>query len=104
MYILGISAYYHDSAVALLKDEIILNALQEERFTRVKHDSSFPLRSIKFCLEKNNLKPKDINFIVFYDKPFVKFERLIETYFAFAPKGFFSYVAAIQTWLKDKLF
>jgi carbamoyltransferase len=104
MKILGISAYYHDAAACLLVDGQIIAAAQEERFTRKKHDSSFPVNSIKFCLDKANISPEDIGYVVFYDKPFLKFERLLETYLAFAPRGFKSFVASLPLWLKDKLF
>ena len=102
MKILGISSFYHDSAAALIVDGEIISAAQEERFTRVKHDSSFPSNAIRYCLESHNLK--DIDFIAFYEKPFLKFERLLETYLAFAPKGFASFQKAIPLWIKDKLF
>ena len=88
MYILGISAFYHDSAACLIKNGEIIAAAQEERFTRIKHDSSFPHNSIKYCLREAQITNKDLNNIVFYEKPFLKFERLLETYLAFAPKGF----------------
>ena len=101
MKILGISSFYHDSAAALIVDGEIISAAQEERFTRVKHDSSFPSNAIRYCLESHNLK--DIDFIAFYEKPFLKFERLLETYIAFAPKGFASFQKAIPLWIKDKL-
>ena len=104
MYVLGISAFYHDSAACLLRNGEVLSAVQEERFTRKKHDSSFPLNSIRFCLETANIRGKDIDAVVFYEKPFVKFERLLETYLAFAPKGFASFAKAIPIWIKDKLF
>ncbi|QPJ62560.1 MAG: carbamoyltransferase [Candidatus Nitronauta litoralis] len=104
MHILGISAFYHDSAAALLVDGEIVAAAQEERFTRKKHDSGFPHRSIEFCLKQGGLSAVDLDHIVFYDKPFLKFERLLETYLAFAPKGFVSFQKAIPVWLKEKLF
>jgi carbamoyltransferase len=104
MYILGISAYYHDSGVALIKDEEIIAAVQEERFTRKKQDDSFPKESIKYCLKEANISLEDINYITFYDKPFIKFERLLETYLTEAPKGFQSFLMSIPVWLKDKLF
>ena len=104
MHILGISAFYHDSAACLLKDGEILAAAQEERFTRKKQDDSFPHHSIKYCLEKANISPSQIDNIIFYEKPFIKFERLLETYLAFAPRGFISFVKAIPVWVKDKLF
>ena len=104
MYILGISAYYHDSAACLIKNGEIISAVQEERFTRKKQDSSFPIHSIKYCLLESKINPEEINYIVFYDKPFLKFERILETYFAFAPKGFKSFIISIPIWLKEKLF
>ena len=103
-YILGISAYYHDSAAALLHNNQIIAAAQEERFTRKKHDSAFPLQAIKYCLETANISLQDVSYIGFYDKPFLKFERLLETYLAEAPKGFTSFVMAMPVWLKEKLF
>ena len=104
MKILGISAYYHDSAAALIDDGVIVCAAQEERFTRKKHDSSFPKNAISFCLKTNRVDLRDIDFIAFYDKPFLKFERLVETYLAFAPRGFASFRISIPIWLKEKLF
>ena len=104
MYILGISAFYHDSAACLLKDNAIIAATQEERFTRKKHDAGFPYHSIKYCLKEANIVSSQIDNVVFYEKPFIKFERLLETYFAFAPKGFSSFAKAIPIWIKDKLF
>jgi carbamoyltransferase len=103
-YILGISSYYHDSAVALIKDGEIVAAAQEERFTRKKHDSAFPLEAIKYCLDEAGIKLQDVRHIGFYDKPFLKFERLLETYLAEAPRGFKSFAMAIPAWLKEKLF
>jgi len=103
-YILGISAFYHDSSAALLKDGEIISAVQEERFTRIKHDSSFPSESIKYILDDSSIKLSDIEAIVFYEKPFLKFERLLETYIAFAPKGFKSFSASMPVWLREKLF
>ena len=88
MYILGISAYYHDSAACLIKDGEIIAAAQEERFSRKKHDSSFPNYAIKYCVDEAQISPSEIDKVVFYEKPFMKFERLLETYLAFAPKGF----------------
>jgi len=102
--ILGISAYYHDSAAALVIDGEILAAAQEERFTRKKHDPGFPGQAIAYCLREAGLQLSDIDHIVFYDKPLIKFERLIETYLAFAPRGFKSFFAAIPVWLKEKLY
>ena len=104
MYILGISAYYHDSAVCLIQDGDIIAAAQEERFTRIKHYSAFPSNAIKYCLKEAKINPGQIENIVFYEKPFLKFERLLETYLAFAPKGFVSFSKAIPVWIKDKLF
>jgi len=104
MNILGISSYYHDSAAALVKDGRIVSAAQEERFTRKKHDAGFPENAIKSCLAEANLGLADIDYICFYDKPLVKFERLLETYLAYAPKGFRSFLAAIPVWLKEKLY
>jgi carbamoyltransferase len=104
MYILGISAFYHDSAACLLKDGEIIAAAQEERFTRKKHDAGFPHHAIEYCIAEAQIKPSEINNVVFYEKPFVKFERLLETYLAFAPKGFTSFANAMPVWIKDKLF
>ncbi len=102
--ILGISAFYHDSAAALIINGKIVSAAQEERFSRVKHDARYPKNAINFILTSNNLKLNDIDFIVFFEKPFLKFERLLETYLAFAPKGFKSFSLAMPIWLKEKLF
>ena len=104
MYILGISAFYHDSAACILKDGEIVAAVQEERFTRKKHDPGFPHHSIQYCLKEANIAANQIDNVVFYEKPFVKFERLLETYLAFAPKGFTSFARAMPLWIKDKLF
>jgi carbamoyltransferase len=104
MRILGISAFYHDSAAALVIDGEIVAAAQEERFTRKKHDSSFPRKAIDFALRAGQIRFEDIDFVVFYDKPFLKFERLIETYLFYAPSGFSSFVTSMPVWLKDKLF
>ena len=104
MNIIGLSAYYHDSAACLIKDGDIISAAQEERFSRKKHDSGFPINAINFCIKQGKLKLKDIDYIVFYDKPFLKFERLLETYLAYAPKGFKSFSTSLPIWLKDKLF
>lgn len=103
MNILGISAFYHDSAAALVRDGEIVAAAQEERFTRKKHDPDFPKQAAKFCLESQGLKSSDLDFVVFYDKPVLKFERLLETYLTTAPKGFTSYAKAMPLWLKHKL-
>jgi carbamoyltransferase len=102
--ILGISAFYHDSAACILKDGKIIAAAQEERFTRKKHDPSYPKNAIDFVLDYANLKLSDVNQIVFFEKPFLKFERLLETYVAFAPKGFVSFSKAMPLWIKEKLF
>jgi carbamoyltransferase len=102
--ILGISAFYHDSAAALVVDGRIVAAAQEERFTRVKHDPSFPARAIEYCLAEGGLGAGDLDYVVFYDKPLVKFDRLIETYLAFAPRGISSFGRAMPVWLKEKLF
>ena len=102
--ILGISAFYHDSAATILIDGKIIAAAQEERFTRKKHDSNYPFNAIEFVLNFSNIKLSDIDQIIFFEKPFLKFERLLETYVAFAPKGFKSFCKAIPVWLRDKLF
>ncbi len=102
--ILGISAFYHDSAATLIIDGKIIAAAQEERFTRIKHDSNYPFNAIEFVLKYANLKLQNIDHIVFYEKPFLKFERLLETYVAFAPHGFQSFCKAMPIWLKEKLF
>ena len=104
MNILGISSFYHDSAACLLIKGEIISAVQEERFTRKKHDSSFPVNSINFCLKKSNFDFDDLDYIVFYEKPFVKFERLLETYLEFAPRGFKSFSKSMPIWIKEKLF
>ena len=104
MYILGISAFYHDSAACLLKNDEIIAAAQEERFTRKKHDAGFPQYAIQYCLKEAGIPASQIDNVVFYEKPFVKFERLLETYLAFAPKGFNSFAKAMPLWIKDKLF
>ena len=102
--ILGISAFYHDSAACVLKDGIIIAAAQEERFTRKKHDPSYPYNAVEFVLNYSNLKLNEIDQIVFFEKPFLKFERLLETYVAFAPKGFISFSKAMPLWIREKLF
>ena len=104
MLILGISAFYHDSAACLIEDGNIIAAAQEERFSRKKHDAGFPIQAIRYCLREANVPAGSIDEVVFYEKPFVKFERLLETYLAFAPSGFKSFTAAIPVWVKDKLF
>jgi carbamoyltransferase len=104
MRILGVSAFYHDSAAALIEDGVIVAAAQEERFTRKKHDAAFPEKAISYCLKEAGIALSDVDFVTFYDKPFLKFERLLETYLSFAPKGFSSFKMAIPIWLKEKLF
>jgi carbamoyltransferase len=104
MRVIGISAFYHDSAAALIDDGLIVAAAQEERFTRKKHDASFPKNALRYVLDKAGVRLRDIDLVAFYDKPFLKFERLLETYLAFAPKGFRSFRMAIPLWLKEKLF
>ncbi len=104
MRILGISGYYHDSAAALLRDGELVSAAQEERFTRRKHDARFPANAIRYCLDAAGTRLADLDCIVFYDKPLAKFDRLLETYLAYAPKGFRSFVAAMPVWLKEKLY
>ena len=103
MNILGISAFYHDSAACLVQEGKIISAAQEERFTRNKHDSSFPKHAIHFCLENSGLAGKDLDFVAFYDKPFIKFERILETYLAYAPFGIRSFIKAMPLWIKQKL-
>ena len=102
--ILGISAYYHDSAAALVIDGDIIAAAQEERFSRKKHDAGFPTHAVRYCLEEAGISLEDLDYVVFYDKPLIKFERLLETYLAFVPSGFKSFLASMPVWLKDKLF
>ena len=104
MRILGISALYHDSAAALVMDGRIIAAAQEERFTRKKHDARFPESAIAYCLDEAGCRLSDLDHVVFYDKPFLKFERLVETYLAYAPRGFASFRIALPLWLKEKLF
>ena len=104
MRVLGISAFYHDSAAALIEDGQIAAAAQEERFTRRKHDSGFPSNAIEFCLAHSGIGLDDVEYVAFYDKPFLKFERLLETYVAFAPRGFTSFRMAMPVWLREKLF
>lgn len=103
MYILGISAFYHDSAACLVKDGEILSAAQEERFTRKKHDHNFPQKAIEFCLKDAGISAEQLDLIAFYDKPFLKFERLLETYLAYAPVGIKSFIKAMPLWIKEKL-
>ena len=104
MRVLGISAFYHDSAAALIEDGQIVAAAQEERFSRRKHDARFPRQAIAYCLSAAGARPTDVDYVAFYDKPFLKFERLLETYLAFAPRGFRSFRLAIPLWLREKLF
>lgn len=103
-HILGISAYYHDSAAALISDGNITAAAQEERFTRKKHDASFPGNAIEYCLNEAKIDLAEVEYVVFYDKPLIKFERILETYLSYAPRGFQSFLAAMPIWLKEKLF
>jgi len=102
--ILGIAAFYHDSSAALIVDGHILAAVQEERFTREKHTSDFPIHAIRYCLNEGGLGIDDLDGVVFYDKPLLKFERLLQTYYSFAPRGFLSFLKAIPIWLSEKLF
>ncbi|MBM3650215.1 MAG: carbamoyltransferase [Alphaproteobacteria bacterium] len=104
MRVLGISAFYHDSAAALIADGRLVGAAQEERFTRKKHDSGFPQNAVQYCLDEAGIKLADVDYVAFYDKPFLKFERLLETYLAYAPRGFQSFRMAMPLWLKEKLF
>src|SRR6476661_1836406 len=104
MRVLGISAFYHDSAAALIADGRIVAAAQEERFTRKKFDADYPRHAIEYCLNAGGVTLADVDYVAFYDKPFLKFERLLETYLAFAPKGFGSFRMAMPLWLKEKLF
>ena len=103
-YIVGVSAFYHDSAACLVRNGEIISAAEEERFTRKKHDSSFPEQALNFCLSYANLKVKDIDYVAFYEKPFLKFERLIETYLTYAPSGVKSFLTSMPVWIKEKLF
>lgn len=104
MNILGLSAFYHDSAACLVADGHIVAAAQEERFTRKKHDPGFPAKAAEYCVSSAGLRPADIDYVIFYDKPFLKFERLFETYLAFSPKGFRSFATSLPVWMKEKLF
>jgi len=103
MNILGISAYYHDSAACLVRDGKIIAAAQEERFTRKKHDFNFPSNAIRYCLREGEVSGKKLDYVTFYDKPFIKFERLLETYLTYAPRGIKSFIKAMPVWLKQKL-
>src|SRR5688572_6150778 len=104
MRVLGLSAFYHDSAAALVVDGRVIAAAQEERFSRIKYDARFPVSAIRFCLGAGSLKPADIDCVAFYEKPFLKFERLLETHLTFAPLGFRSFAASMPLWVRDKLF
>src|SRR5271169_2151625 len=104
MRILGISAFYHDSAAALVEDGHVVAAAQEERFTRKKHDSQLPRHAIEFCLARAGIDLNGIDYVAFYDKPLLKFGRLVETYLATAPHGYRSFAVAIPVWLREKLF
>src|SRR6516165_10273458 len=102
--ILGISAFYHDSAAAVVVDGDLVAAAQEERFTRRKHDAGFPAQAAAYCLREAGLRPDQLDYVAFYDKPLAKFDRLLETYLAFAPRGLRSFSMAMPLWLKDKLY
>src|SRR5689334_20769629 len=104
MRLLGISAFYHDSAAALVVDGKVAAAAQEERFTRKKHDPSFPVEAVRYCLASEGIDLDGVDHVVFFEKPLIKFERLVETYLANAPKGFKSFRMAMPLWIKDKLF
>ncbi|MCM8786240.1 MAG: hypothetical protein NC899_08440, partial [Candidatus Omnitrophica bacterium] len=104
IYILGISAFYHDSGACLLENDKIVAAVQEERFTRIKHDFSFPINSIRFCLEYGNINLDQLDYIVFYEKPFLKFERLLETHIYYAPKSLTQFIQSMPIWLKERIF
>ncbi|HET6616907.1 MAG TPA: carbamoyltransferase N-terminal domain-containing protein, partial [Gemmatimonadota bacterium] len=103
MDVLGISCWYHDAAACLLRDGAIVAAAQEERFTRIKHDPRFPRQAIDYCLEAGGVASRDLDAVAFYDKPFLKFERLLETYTSYAPRGLPSFLEAMPQWLKQKL-
>ncbi|MCD6451609.1 MAG: hypothetical protein J7L64_04540, partial [Acidobacteria bacterium] len=103
MYILGISCFYHDAAASLLKDGEIIAAVQEERFTRKKHDPDFPTNAINYCLREGGITPEDLSYIVFYDKPLIKFERILFSHLANFPRSLPSFIKAIPPWLKEKL-
>ena len=104
MNILGISAFYHDSAAALLLDGEMIAAAQEERFTRQKHDSRFPSSAVNYCLSEAKINLQDVDAVCFYEKPFMKFNRLLETYVSFAPRGFNSFSKSMPVWIREKLF
>jgi len=101
--ILGLSAYYHDSAAALIDEGKIVAAVQEERFSRKKHDASFPYQAVVYCLKQGKCSLDDLDAVVFYDKPFLKFERLLETYYRNVPKGFISFARSMPVWIKEKI-
>ena len=103
MVVLGISAFYHDSAAAIVQNGVVRAAAQEERFTRKKHDQAFPTNAVRWCLTHNGISVADVDYVAFYDKPFLKFERLLETYLAFAPRGFKSFSKAMPLWMREKL-
>ena len=98
------SCYYHDAAAALIVDGRIVTAAQEERFTRIKHDAAFPVHAIRYCLQEGGISINDVDYVAFYDKPFLKFERLLETYYAYSPKGWLSFMRSMSVWIKEKLF
>ena len=102
--ILGISAFYHDSAACLVRDGEIIAAAQEERFTREKHDASFPKFSIEYCLQEGGITPRELDYVGFYDKPLLKFERILENYLAVSPRGYLSFITSMPSWVKKKLF
>ena len=104
MRVLGISAFYHDSAAALVEDGRVMAAAQEERFTRIRHDAAFPSRAVSYCLDRLTDGPDSLDYVVFYEKPFLKFERLLETYLALAPRGIRSFAVSMPLWIKQKLF
>lgn len=104
VHILGISAYYHDSAAALVRDGVLVASAQEERFSRVKHDNRFPTGAVRYCFQEGELAIQESDYLVFYDKPLLKFDRLLETYLAYAPVGFRSFATAMPIWLKEKLY
>lgn len=104
MIVLGISAFYHDSAAAIIENETIIAAAQEERFTRIKHDAAFPINAVEYCLQTANITLDEVDSVVFFEKPYIKFERLLETYVANAPRGFSSFKSALPLWVKEKLF
>ena len=104
MYIIGISAFYHDSSACLIKGDEIIAAAQEERFSRLKNDSSFPENSINYCLKEAGINYSEVDYFVFYEKPFLKFERIFENYLSFAPLGFSNFYKSMPLWIKEKIF